>query len=109
MEKKEKNSQKQEFKGRNLEEVINLAEHALKLPRSKFNYEIIAEKTKLFGMKTKEIVIQAWPKEGSEENTAAEFLDKLLSRFPLDIEYQVKRKMILFIYIVPSRSILMTK
>lgn len=92
MEKEEKNNQKQEFKGRNLEEVIDLAEHALKLPRSKFNYEIVTEKTKLFGMKSKEIVIRAWPKIDLEESSVTEFLDKLLSLFPLDINCQVKRK-----------------
>lgn len=92
MEKEEENSQKHEFKGRNLEEVINLAEHSLKLPRSNFNYEIVTEKTKLFGIKGKEIVIRAWPKKESEESPVAEFLDKLLSLFPLDIKYQVKKK-----------------
>jgi spoIIIJ-associated protein len=49
--------EKQEYKGRNLEEVISLAEHRLKLPRERFNYEIVTEKTRLFGIKTKEIVV----------------------------------------------------
>lgn len=92
MEKEEKNSEKQEFKGKNLEEVISLAEHVLKLPRSEFNYEIVTEKTKLFGMKRKEIVIRAWPKEEPEENPVSQFLDKILSLFPLDIKYQIKKK-----------------
>lgn len=111
MEKEEKNSPKLEFKGRNLEEVIDLAEHALKLPRSKFNYEIVTEKTKLFGMKSKEIVIRAWPKKESEESPVAEFLDKLLSRFPLDINYQVKRKndMIYFIFEGNDKYLLLRK
>jgi len=92
MEKIEENNQKQEFKGKNLEEVISLAEHVLRLPRSKFNYEIVAEKTKLFGIKTKEIVIRAWPKKEAEENPVAQFLDKLLSKLPLDLNYEIKRK-----------------
>ena len=91
-EKEEKNNERQEFTGRNFEEVISAAEHALKLPRSQFNYEVVTEKTKLFGMKTKEIVIRAWPKEDEEESVISEFLDKLLTLFPLDIKYQVKRK-----------------
>ncbi|MFP4081961.1 MAG: protein jag [Candidatus Aminicenantes bacterium] len=90
--KEENNNQKQEFKGRNLEEVIKTAEHSLRLPRSQFNYEIVAEKTKLFGIKSKEIVIRAWPKKGEEENTVVEFLDKLLSFIQLDVKYQIKRK-----------------
>jgi spoIIIJ-associated protein len=92
MEKEEKNNQKQEFKGKNLEEVLSLAEHMLKLPRSKFNYEIVTEKTKLFGKKSKEIVIRAWPKTESDETPVIQFLKKLLPLFPLDIKYQVKRK-----------------
>lgn len=93
MEKREeKNNKNQEFKGKNLEEVISLAEHTLKLPRNKFNYEIVTEKTKLFGIKTKEIVIRAWPKEEPGDLPVSQFLDKLLSQFPLDIKYQVKRK-----------------
>lgn len=92
MEKEEKNSEKQEFKGKNLEDVISLAEHVLKLPRSKFNYEIVAEKTRLFGIKTKEIVIRTWLKEELAELPVTQFLNKLLSHFPLDIKYQVKKK-----------------
>ncbi|HOI44879.1 MAG TPA: R3H domain-containing nucleic acid-binding protein [Candidatus Aminicenantes bacterium] len=83
---------KQEFKGRNLEEVISLAEHVLKMPREKFSYEIVTEKTKLFGIKTKEIVIRAWPKDEAEENAAADFLKRLMPHFPLELEYQVKKK-----------------
>ena len=92
MEKEEKNNHQQEFKGKNLEEVISSAEHTLKLPRAQINYEIVAEKTKLFGIKSKEIVIRAWPKSESEENPVAEFLDKLLSHYPLEIGYQIKKK-----------------
>ncbi len=92
MAKKEKNNQEKEFKGKNLDEVISNAEHVLKLPRNKINYEVVTEKTKLFGIKTKEIVIRAWPKEEPEENPVAQFLDKVLSRLPLDIKYQIKRK-----------------
>lgn len=112
MEKKEeKNSQKQEFKGRNLEEVIKLAEHTLKLPRSKFNYEIVTEKTKLFGMKSKEIVIRAWPKSEPEDSSVTEFLNRFLSLFPLDINYQVKRKneMIYFIFDGRDKYLLLRK
>ncbi len=92
MAKKEKNNQEKEFKGKNLDEVIGHAEHVLKLPRSKINYEIVTEKTRLFGIKTKEIVIRAWPKEEPGENPVAQFLDKVLSRLPLDISYQIKRE-----------------
>lgn len=84
--------ERREFKGRNLEDVISLAEHVLKLPREEFNYEIVTEKTKLFGIKTKEIVIRAWPKKSSEENAAADFLARLMPVFPLELEYRLTKR-----------------
>ncbi len=92
MEKEEKNNQEQEFKGKNLEEVISHAEHTLKLPREEINYEIVAEKTKLFGIKSKEIVIRAWPKTKAEEDPVAEFLDKLIGMIPLSLNFHIKKK-----------------
>lgn len=111
MEKEEKNNQEQEFKGKNLEEVISLAEHVLKLPRSKINYEIVAEKTKLFGIKTKEIVIRAWPKKEADGNTVAQFLNKLLSQLPFDLTYQIKRRndMIYLIFDGQDKYLLLRK
>ena len=80
-----------EFKGKNLEEAIGHAEHKLKVLCSEFNYEIVTEKTKLFGL-SKEIVIRVWPKIEAEENAVTDFLQKLLRVFPLDLSYQVKKK-----------------
>ncbi len=87
-----KTEQRQEFKGRNFEEVISLAEHILKLPREKFNYEVVTEKTKLFGIKSKEIVIRAWPKNELEENAVSDFLGKLTTCFPLELNYEIKKR-----------------
>jgi len=83
--------QLKEFKGKNLEEAIGHAEHKLKLTRAELNYEIVTEKTKLFGL-SKEIVIRAWPKIAAEENAVSDFLEKLMRVFPLEITYQVKKK-----------------
>ena len=83
---------KQEFKGRSLEDALSLAEHVLKMPREKFNYEIVTEKTKLFGLKNKEIVIRAGPKSDEEENAVSNFLKNLMKVFPLDLRYQIKKK-----------------
>ena len=91
MENEEKSESIPEFKGKNLEEAIGHAEHKLKIPRSELNYEIVTEKTKLFGM-SKEIVIRAWPKLESEENAVANFLEGLMRVFPLEITYQIKKK-----------------
>ena len=80
-----------EFKGRNLEDAIGHAEHKLKIPRSEFNYEIVTEKTKLFGI-SKEIVIHAWPKAAARNNAISDFLEKLKQVFPLEISYEIKVK-----------------
>ncbi|MGB9893267.1 MAG: protein jag [Candidatus Saccharicenans sp.] len=100
MEKEEKNNQpnrmqdieKQEFKGRSLEDALSLAEHVLKVPRDQFNYEIVTEKTKLFGLKNKEIVIRAWAKSDKEENAVENFLRNLMTVFPLELTYHIKKR-----------------
>lgn len=99
MEKDEKNSEKQEFKGRNLEDAISLAEHVMKMPRSQISYEIVAEKSRLFGIKGKEIVIQAWPKKSHDDHPASKFLDELLSHFPLDLRYHARERNDIIFYI----------
>ena len=98
-----------EYSGRNLEEAISLAEHRLKLPREKFNYEIVTEKTRLFGMKSKEIVIRAWPKDVGAEDAAERFLGELMTVFPLDLTYQVKKRpdIIFVIFDGPDKAMLL--
>jgi spoIIIJ-associated protein len=88
----EKSEPQQEFKGKNLDEALGHAEHVLKIPREKFAYEIVTEKTKLFGIRGKEIVIRAWPKKEVDTNPVTQFLDILLPHFPLELGYQVKKK-----------------
>ena len=112
MEKEEKNSDTdQEFKGRNLEDAISLAELTLKMPRSQFNYEVVTEKTKLFGIGSKEIVIRTWPKRPAEDYPAAQFLEKFLSLYPLEIRYQIKEKndMLYFIFDGMDKYLLLRK
>lgn len=100
MEKEERNNQsnhsqvveKQEFKGRSLEDALSLAEHVLKVPRDRFNYEIVTEKTKLFGLKNKEIVIRAWLKNDDDSGAVENFLRNLMKVFPLELTYQVKKR-----------------
>ncbi len=82
----------QEYNGRNLEEAISLAEHRLKLPRERLNYEIVTEKTKLFGIKGKEIVIRAWPKREEEENAVENFLRRFMPHFPLELTYHIRKR-----------------
>ena len=111
MENEENKDQQQEFKGRNLEDAISLAEHTLKLQRSKFTYEIVTEKTKLFGTKTKEVVIRAWEKTTSDKVPVLKFLDDLLKKFPIDIRYhsQNRNGMLYIIFEGPDKSLLLRK
>ena len=112
MEKEEKNNNPdQEFKGRNLEDAISLAELTLKLPRAQFNYEVVTEKTKLFGIGSKEIVIRTWPKKPVEDYPAARFLEQFLSLYPLEIRYQIKEKndMLYFIFDGMDKYLLLRK
>ncbi len=111
MEKEEKSNQEQEFKGKNLEDVISQAEHVLKLPRNKLTYEVVTEKTKLFRIKGKKIVIRAWPKIEPKEDPVAQSLKKILSFLPLDIDYQIKRKndVIHIIFEGPDKHLLLRK
>jgi spoIIIJ-associated protein len=88
----EKNDPDQEFKGKNLDEALGHAEHVLKIQRDRFTYEIVTEKTKLFGMRGKEIVIRAWPKKELDSKPVSDFLDALLPNFPLELTYEIKKK-----------------
>ncbi len=101
--------EKPEFNGRDLEEAISLAEHRLKLPREKFNYEIVTEKTRLFGLKCKEIVIRAWAKDEDTENAAERFLARFMTHFPLELSYQVKKRpdIIFIVFEGPDKTILL--
>lgn len=99
----------QEYKGRNLEDAVSLAEHRLKLTRDKFNYEIVTEKTRLFGLKTREIVIRAWPKSEDEEEAVERFLSKLMVHFPLELSYQIKKRpdIIFLVFDGPDKAMLL--
>ncbi len=107
----EKSEQLPEFKGKNLEEALGQAEHALKMPRDKFVYEIVTEKTKLFGIRGKEIVIRAWPKKELDTSPITSFLDQLLPHFPLELSYQLKKKneTIYLIFDGEDKSLLLRK
>src|SRR5665647_2190296 len=98
-----------EYNGQNLEEAISLAEHRLKLPREKFNYEIVTEKTRLFGLKCKEIVIRAWAKDDDADNAADRFLTRFMDNFPLELSYQVQKRpdIIFVVFDGPDKTILL--
>jgi spoIIIJ-associated protein len=109
MENQEK-SEDQEFKGKNLEDAILHAEHKLKLPRAEFNYEIVTEKTRLFGI-SKEVVIRAVPKAAVPDDAAAVFLERLLKVFPLEISYHIQRRngILFVVFEGPDKQLLLWK
>ncbi|MDD8020227.1 MAG: Jag N-terminal domain-containing protein [Acidobacteriota bacterium] len=84
--------EKKEFTGRSLEDVLSLAEHVLKIARENLDYEIVTEKTKLFGLKNKEIVIRAWPRQGNEIDLVNNFLSRLMAVLPLELTYEIKKR-----------------
>jgi spoIIIJ-associated protein len=98
-----------EFSGRNLEEAISLAEHRLKTTRDLFNYEIVTEKTKLFGIGTREIVIRAWPKREEDEAAVENFLKRMAPHFLLDISWQIRKRdgLVYVIFDGPDRAFLL--
>jgi spoIIIJ-associated protein len=91
METPDKSNELQEFKGKNLEDAILHAEHRLKILRSEFTYEIVTEKTRLFGI-SKEVVIRAIPKAVEPVDPVTVFLDRLGLVFPLEITFRVQRR-----------------
>ena len=107
----EKSEELQEFKGKNLDEALGHAEHVLKIPREKFNYEIVTEKTKLFGIRGKEIVIHAWPKVEVDANPVRDFLEEFLPHFPLELSYQIKKRdeTLYIVFDGEDRSLLLRK
>jgi len=109
MEKNQKRNEALEFRGRNLDEALSQAEHALRLSRDKISFEVVTEKTKLFGIKGKEIVIRAWPKEENEAESVNSFLQKFLALFPLELSYEIKKRNN-FVYLIfdgPDRGLLL--
>jgi len=110
MENQEKSEPLQEYKGKNLEDAILHAEHKLKLQRTEFNYEVVTEKTRLFGI-SKEVVIRAWPKKPVDEDPVSAFLTGLTKVFPLEIGYRVQRRngFLFVIFDGPDKQLLLWK
>jgi spoIIIJ-associated protein len=110
MENQEKSEPNQEYKGKNLEDAILHAEHKLKLTRTEFNYEVVTEKTRLFGI-SKEVVIRAWPKQTVEVGGIEGFLEKLVKVFPLEISYRIQRRngFLFVIFDGPDKQLLLWK
>jgi spoIIIJ-associated protein len=110
MENPEKSDAGQEYKGKNLEDAILHAEHKLKLTRAEFNYEVVTEKTRLFGI-SKEVVIRAWAKKAVEVSGIEGFLENLVKVFPLEIGYRIQRRngFLFVVFDGPDKQLLLWK
>ncbi len=77
------------------------------MPREKFNYEIVTEKTRLFG--SKEIVIRAWAKDEGADSSVEGFLEKFLEVFPLELTFHVKKRpdIVFVIFDGPDKALLL--
>jgi len=60
-------------------------------------------------MKCKEIVIRAWAKDEAADNAAERFLAELMTVFPLELTYQVKKRpdIIFVIFDGPDKTMLL--
>ena len=94
---KEKRSQREmtdtkEFVANSLKDAILKAAEDFGVPEEKLKYRIITEKTKYFGHKQREIFIEAWRSDGSEQQGLEGFVRLLLEEMKLDLKFDIEAK-----------------
>ncbi len=80
---------KKEFCSSSLKDAIAKAAEEFKTTEDKIKYEIITEKTRYFGHAQREIYINAWPSDGMEEESLSKFINQMLDKMNLDLDFQV--------------------
>lgn len=85
-------SDKKEFVANSLKEAIQRAAEDFAVPEEKLKYRIITEKTKYFGHKQREIFIEAWRSDGSEQQGLDGFLRLLLDEMKLELRFELEGK-----------------
>jgi len=83
---------KKEFVANSLKEAIQRAAEEFGIPEDKLKYRIITEKTKYFGHKQREIFIEAWRSDGSEQKGLEEFIRLLLDELKVDLRFELENK-----------------
>jgi spoIIIJ-associated protein len=85
-------TEKKEFVANSLKDAILKAAEDFAIPEEKLKYRIITEKTKYFGHKQREIFIEAWRSDGSEQQGLEDFVRLLLSEMKLDLRFTLESK-----------------
>ena len=85
-------TEKKEFVANSLKDAIQKAAEDLGIQEEKLKYRIITEKTKYFGHKQREIFIEAWRSDGSEQQGLEDFVRLLLAEMKLDLRFELESK-----------------
>lgn len=80
---------KREFSSSSLKNAISKAAVEFNVDEGQVKYEIVTEKTKYFGHSQREIYINAWPSDGSEEKELSVFLGGLVDLMNLKLSFSV--------------------
>jgi spoIIIJ-associated protein len=84
--------EKKEFSDISLKDAILKAAEEFNTDEEKIRYEIITEKTRYFGHRQREIFINAWPYDGSEEDELKSFLKEIIDQMRLDLDFEIEDK-----------------
>jgi len=79
---------KKEFVANSLQDAIRKAAETFSIPEEKLKYRIITEKTKYFGHKQREIFIEAWSSDGSDQKGLEDFVKLLVEDMQLDLQFK---------------------
>ncbi len=82
--------QKKEVAANSLKEAIQKAAEEFSIAEEQVKYRIITEKTKYFGHKQREIFIEAWMSDGSEQQEIQNFLNKLIEKMKIDLRFELE-------------------
>ncbi|HUU04743.1 MAG TPA: R3H domain-containing nucleic acid-binding protein [Patescibacteria group bacterium] len=83
---------KKEFVANSLKEAIQKAAEDFSIEEEKLKYRIITEKTKYFGHKQREIFIEAWCSDGSEQKGLEDFVKLLIDEMKMDLRFELENK-----------------
>ncbi|MCJ7525919.1 MAG: Jag N-terminal domain-containing protein [Candidatus Aminicenantes bacterium] len=85
-------SDKKEFVANSLKDAIQKAAEDFGIEEDKLKYRIITEKTKYFGHKQREIFIEAWSSDGSEQKGLEDFVKLLIDEMKMDLQFELESK-----------------
>jgi spoIIIJ-associated protein len=83
---------KREFSDISLKDAILKAAEEFNTNEDNIRYEIITEKTRYFGHRQREIFINAWAYDGSEEEDLKSFLKEIIEHMKLALDFEIEDK-----------------